>query len=115
MSKVLLTATVSKVPQLTLVGAGPGDPELITLKGMRALQEADIVLYDALANEELLQYIRPNIPKIYVGKRGGRKYKSQEEINELIVCCAENYGHVVRLKGWRSVYFWERPRRASLR
>jgi len=99
MSKALLTATINKVPRLTLVGAGPGDPELITLKGMRALQEADIVLYDALANEELLQYARPNVPRIYVGKRGGRKYKSQEEINELIVRCAENYGHVVRLKG----------------
>jgi uroporphyrin-III C-methyltransferase len=86
-------------PQLTLVGAGPGDPELITLKGMRALQEADVVLYDALANEELLKYVKPHVPKIYVGKRGGGIYKTQEEINELIVHCARHYGHVVRLKG----------------
>lgn len=99
MSKVLLTATMNKIPRLTLVGAGPGDPELITLKGMRALQEADIVLYDALANEELLKHARPDVPRIYVGKRGGGKYKSQEEINELIVHCARHYGHVVRLKG----------------
>ncbi|MEM6841851.1 MAG: uroporphyrinogen-III C-methyltransferase [Bacteroidota bacterium] len=98
MSKALLTAT-NQLPRLTLVGAGPGDPELITLKGMRALQEADIVLYDALANEELLKYVRPDVPRIYVGKRGGGKYKSQEEINELIVHCARYYGHVVRLKG----------------
>lgn len=99
MSTPLLTATIDKLPQLTLVGAGPGDPELITLKGMRALQQADIVLYDALANEELLKYASAEVPKVYVGKRGGGTYKSQEEINELIVQCARHYGHVVRLKG----------------
>lgn len=88
-----------KPPRLTLVGAGPGDPELITLKGVRILEEADVVLYDALANEDLLQHVRSEVPKIYVGKRGGSAYKTQGEINELIVRCAYQHGHVVRLKG----------------
>ena len=88
-----------KPPQLTLVGAGPGDPDLITLKGIKTLQKADVILYDALANDELLQYARPEVPKIYVGKRGGSTYKTQDEINKLIVHCAYQYGHVVRLKG----------------
>nr|WKN36679.1 uroporphyrinogen-III C-methyltransferase [Tunicatimonas sp. TK19036] len=99
MNNRLAIFATRKCPQLTLVGAGPGDPELITVKGARALAEADVVLYDALANETLLQYVRPGVPKIYVGKRGGSSYKSQAEINELIVNCAYQYGHVVRLKG----------------
>lgn len=86
-------------PRLSLVGAGPGDPELITLKGIRALESADVVLYDALANDELLNYVPANIPRIYVGKRAGSHRIAQEDINKLIVSCARQYGHVVRLKG----------------
>ena len=84
--------------KLTLVGAGPGDPELITLKGVRALKEADVVLYDALANEELLQYAE-NAQKIFVGKRRGMHKFIQEKIQELIVEHASQGKHVVRLKG----------------
>ncbi|MDO3693540.1 uroporphyrinogen-III C-methyltransferase [Wenyingzhuangia sp. chi5] len=84
--------------KLTLVGAGPGDPELITLKGVRALKEADVVLYDALANEELLQYAE-NAEKIFVGKRRGMHKFIQEKIQELIVEHASQGKHVVRLKG----------------
>ena len=86
-------------PKLTLVGAGPGDPELITLKGIKALQNADVILYDALANDELLAYAKKDIPKIFVGKRRGSCAFSQEEINQLIIENAYKYGHVVRLKG----------------
>ena len=84
--------------RLTLIGAGPGDPELITLKGIKALEQADVILYDALINDELLKYA-PKAKKIYVGKRKGFHRYSQEEINEMIVDQAIIYGHVVRLKG----------------
>ncbi len=86
-------------PRLTLVGAGPGDPDLLTLKGMKALQQADVVLYDALANDELLRYVPDTAPKIYVGKRAGQHKVPQEQINRMIVHCAYRYGHAVRLKG----------------
>ncbi|MGH1384992.1 uroporphyrinogen-III C-methyltransferase [Kordia sp.] len=85
-------------PKLTVLGAGPGDPELITLKGVRALQEANVVLYDALVNRELLEYAS-NAEHIFVGKRKGFHKYSQDEINELIVKNAYESGHVVRLKG----------------
>lgn len=86
-------------PSLTLVGAGPGDPELITLKAIKALANADVVLYDALANPALLEYAPKSAIKKYVGKRGGKKYLPQDEINQLIVDQAFRNGHVVRLKG----------------
>ncbi|MCB0477097.1 MAG: uroporphyrinogen-III C-methyltransferase [Crocinitomicaceae bacterium] len=82
----------------TLVGAGPGDPELISIKGIKALNTADVVLYDALVDTSLLDHA-PRAKKIFVGKRLGYKKYNQEEINTLIVQSAFNYGHVVRLKG----------------
>lgn len=82
-----------------MVGAGPGDPELITLKGIKALQEADVILYDALANPLLLDHANPWTRKIFVGKRKGLAALSQEEINTLITSLAFKYGNVVRLKG----------------
>lgn len=87
-----------KESKLTVVGAGPGDTELITLKAIKALQSADVVLYDALVNIELLDYA-PNAEKIFVGKRKGCYAYQQEQINELIVSRAKTHGHVVRLKG----------------
>lgn len=86
-------------PKLTLVGAGPGDGELITLKGIRALQQADVVLYDDLANASLLDFAPEQALKTYVGKRAGKASFTQEEINTLIVRLAQEHGHVVRLKG----------------
>ena len=88
-----------KQPFLTLVGAGPGDPELMTLKGVKALEQADIVLYDALVSRQILAFIPPATPLVCVGKRAGMHSHSQEEINALIVESAFLYGHVVRLKG----------------
>jgi len=85
-------------PKLTIVGAGPGDVELITLKAIKALESADVVLYDALVNEELLQYAS-QAEIIFVGKRIGCHAYSQDQINELIVVMAKKHGHVVRLKG----------------
>ncbi|MEL7159911.1 MAG: uroporphyrinogen-III C-methyltransferase [Bacteroidota bacterium] len=86
-------------PKITLVGAGPGDPDLLTRKGLKALQTADCVLYDALSSEELLEETPSGCQRIFVGKRAGCHYKKQEEINALLVACAHEYGHVVRLKG----------------
>ena len=86
-------------PKITLVGAGPGDPDLITIKGINALGEADVVLYDALVNPELLKYVPLKAKKVYVGKRNGQHTFSQDEINKLLVDYAFSHGHVVRLKG----------------
>lgn len=88
----------NKTPKLTVVGAGPGDPDLITLKAIKALESADVVLYDALINESLLEYA-PKAEKIFVGKRKGCYAYRQEQINELIVSRAKTHGHVIRLKG----------------
>ena len=88
-----------KEPRITLVGAGPGDTELITLKGVKALQTADVVLYDALVNEEMLDFAPAHAVKVYVGKRSGDHSFSQDAINKLMIDYALNYGHVVRLKG----------------
>jgi len=87
-----------KTGLLTVVGAGPGDLELITLKAVRALQSAAVVLYDALVDPELLEHA-PNAEHIFVGKRKGCYSHQQEQINELIVSRAKSHGHVVRLKG----------------
>lgn len=87
-----------KISKLTIVGAGPGDAELITMKAIKVLEQADVVLYDALVNEELLAYAS-NAEIIFVGKRLGCHAYTQDQINELIVSMAKRHGHVVRLKG----------------
>lgn len=96
--------TIIKEPKVTLVGAGPGDTELLTIKGLKAIQQADVILYDALVSEELLDEA-PNAVKLFVGKRRGFKAFSQEQINSAIVEHALKYGHVVRLKGGDSFVF----------
>ncbi|WP_339711595.1 uroporphyrinogen-III C-methyltransferase [uncultured Kriegella sp.] len=88
-----------QIAKVTLVGAGPGSGDLITLRGFKALQEADVILYDALISKELLNQIGGDAPQIYVGKRCGRHEFNQEDINALIIENAYRYGHVVRLKG----------------
>ncbi|WP_136481663.1 uroporphyrinogen-III C-methyltransferase [Cognatitamlana onchidii] len=88
-----------KTPKLTVVGAGPGDEDLITLKAIKSIESADVVLYDALINESLLKYASEDAELIFVGKRKGCYAFQQEQINELIVSKAKERGHVVRLKG----------------
>jgi len=95
--------TISK-PKVTLIGAGPGDPDLITVKGVKALEAAAVVLYDALISRELLKYA-PNAIKIFVGKRRGCHSYAQSEINKLIVKNAFQHKNVVRLKGGDSFVF----------
>ncbi len=82
-----------------LVGAGPGDPDLITVKAVECLKQADIVIYDFLAAPKLLRYVREGAETIYVGKKGGDHTLAQDKINELIVKKAQEGHTVVRLKG----------------
>lgn len=84
---------------LQLVGAGPGDPELITIKALNAIAKADAILYDALANKSLLGHAKPGAKKIFVGKRFGCHALSQQEINHLIIEYASSHNRIVRLKG----------------
>ena len=86
-------------PKVTLLGAGPGDPELITLKGILALNKADVVLYDALIDPVLLKHAPKSAIKIFVGKRVGKHSMPQADTNQLCVSLAKKHGHVVRLKG----------------
>ena len=85
--------------RVVLMGAGPGEPELLTVKGDRILREADVVLYDALINTEILDRCRPACKLVYVGKRKGNASLPQDEINRLILWHAQHHRMVVRLKG----------------
>ncbi len=84
---------------VTLVGAGPGDPGLITVKGLRELRKADCIVYDRLAAPEFLEVAKPCCEKIYVGKASSSHTMKQEEINRLLVQKSMEYKKVVRLKG----------------
>ncbi len=92
--------TMSKrTGKVYLVGAGPGDPGLLTVKGKECLEAADVVLYDFLANPVLLQYAPASAQRIYVGRRGRGQYQDQTDINRLLIDCAKEGNVVVRLKG----------------
>ncbi|MBM4124692.1 MAG: uroporphyrinogen-III C-methyltransferase, partial [Nitrospira sp.] len=82
-----------------LVGAGPGDPALLTLRGKACLEQADVVLYDYLANPVLLDHAPPQAERIYVGRRGRGAYQDQRDVNRTIVEKAKAGKVVVRLKG----------------
>jgi uroporphyrin-III C-methyltransferase len=86
-------------PELFVLGAGPGDPELITVKGYKILQQANVILYDNLANKALLDIAKVDCEKIYVGKHPYGSYTPQETIHEMIKHYAFTKGSVVRLKG----------------
>lgn len=85
--------------QVSIVGAGPGDPELITVKAMKRLQAADVILYDRLVNEELLGCAKPGALLVYAGKAPGQHAMPQETINEQLIKYAKEGRTVVRLKG----------------
>jgi uroporphyrin-III C-methyltransferase len=82
-----------------LVGAGPGDPELLTVKAVRVLSQAEVVLHDSLVSCEVLETISPEAEIVDIGKRAGQKLLTQEEINTLLISYAETHEVVVRLKG----------------
>ncbi len=87
------------IGKVYLVGAGPGDPKLLTLRGKECLAEADVVLYDYLANPVLLDYAPAKAERIYVGRRGRGAYQEQDEVNRLLIEGARSGKVVVRLKG----------------
>ena len=89
-----------------LVGAGPGDPGLITVKGLRCLEQADVVVYDRLMDPALLQSASPEAELVFVGKERGRQALTQDEINGLLVEKAGQGQSVVRPQGWRPLRLW---------
>lgn len=91
--------------KVTLVGAGPGDAELLTLKAVRALQAADVILFDDLVSSDVLELARREAKRMLVGKRGGRLSCKQEDINDMMVTFAKSGRNVVRLKSGDPVVF----------
>lgn len=91
--------------RVTLVGAGTGDPDLLTIKALRALQSADVILFDDLVSDEILQLARVEARRMLVGKRGGRRSCRQDDINATMITLAKAGHHVVRLKSGDPMIF----------
>lgn len=92
-------STSSNSPRVHLVGTGPGDPELLTLKAVRLMREADVVLYDRLVSQDILRFVNPEATMIYVGKEAGYHTRSQDDIHLLLQHFAREGRTVIRLKG----------------
>lgn len=90
-----------------IVGAGPGDVDLITVKGLKCIQQADVILYDRLVNKELLEYAKPNAELVFVGKLPKLHGVIQERIHHLLVHYANEGKIVTRLKGGDPLYLVE--------
>jgi len=90
---------VKKLEKVHLVGAGPGDPDLLTMKAVRLLKEAEVVVLDRLISDDILKLIPSGTSCIYAGKAPGKHYVSQDEINEMLVRLAKSGRKIVRLKG----------------
>ena len=108
MNLILSKMTISSFPdnsstvsrgRVYLVGAGPGDPELLTLRAVRIMAKADVVVYDHLVSDGVLAFLPPTAERIYAGKRRNEHTLRQEQINALLVKLAQEGKQVVRLKG----------------
>ena len=97
--KADLSPPAPSTGRVYLVGAGPGDPDLLTLRAVRLLQQTQAIVYDNLVSPEVLDYVSPNALRFYAGKRRNNHTLRQEEINALLVKLAREGKHVVRLKG----------------
>src|ERR1700751_2039254 len=85
--------------EIWLVGAGPGDPDLLTRKALQLIENADVILYDALIGRGVLDLIPAHVMRVSVGKRSGRHSRDQDDINDLMLFAARQGKRVVRLKG----------------
>ncbi|MGD9581630.1 MAG: uroporphyrinogen-III C-methyltransferase, partial [Vampirovibrionia bacterium] len=96
---------MNRYSKVYLIGAGPGDPELLTLKGERIIKKATIIIYDNLVNPQILELTKENCEKIYVGKKANQHTLTQDEINELLVEKYNKQETIVRLKGGDPIVF----------
>jgi uroporphyrin-III C-methyltransferase len=96
---------VGEMGKVYIVGAGPGDPDLLTVKAWRLIQQADVVVYDRLVSPEVLELIRPGAERIYAGKHEGEQRQAQERILELLLDYGRRPKRVVRLKGGDPMVF----------
>ncbi|MFT6896159.1 MAG: uroporphyrin-III C-methyltransferase [Paraglaciecola sp.] len=113
--KIAIPAKTSELPgasaygQVSLIGAGPGDAELLTLKAYRLLQQADVVMYDWLVNPRILEMIPPQVERVFVGKRCNQHSMAQQDICQLMVTYAQAGKNVARLKGGDPAIFARTP------
>ncbi len=108
----LLSEPLDHRGEVVLVGAGPGDAGLLTLKGLQQIQQADIVVYDRLVSDDIMNLVRRDADRVFVGKRAGYHCVPQEEINQILLREAQKGKRVVRLKG-AILYLWSRRRGAG--